>query len=182
MVEVAIAIVSLRLANAGAQVPCPNVRHVADGLPRTDDVCPNCTERGWVYGLSDAVRVPCNRLRADLAPCPPECPSGSEAHLHSGPGHHEIPCRRCKNRGWVPSEDGWLWWRAVAQLASLSFVQSLPSSSYAGFVVRIQEGYAEYNDPELAYHSALNKALEARGAKFPLGTTKFGLKCQTVQS
>lgn len=60
--------------------------------------CGDCHGSGTRHPL----RKPCNRLRADLAPC--DC-KNEEFHLHPGPGHHELPCPRCNDRTYLPVTD-----------------------------------------------------------------------------
>mgnify|MGYP001565313323 FL=1 len=158
---------TLRLANAGAQLPrenqCPRCHgygamssqelvgiHGADPMYGCD-YCQSIGE-GWVYALPDAVRVPCERRHTLRLP---------------GQNRKVSTCNEIGCRGWVPATDGWVWLRATMPLRVLVVGCSTNASNHKDFAFRVGEEFAELDDPELAFHTALNKALTAKGARFP---------------
>lgn len=103
---------------AGTTVPCPQCDGGRKRIEGTNQkiLCLTCNCEGRVHVFPDEVRVPCNRLKADLAPCPEDCQSNHDTieqlHLHSGPGHHVNPCSKCDSRGWIAATDVGTWIQA----------------------------------------------------------------------
>ena len=64
-------------------------------------------------------------------------------------------CVACR-RGWVPATDGWVWWSILRE-----YELRMRFNEVKNFTNPLW-----YDDPELAFHTTLNKALEAMGARF----------------
>ena len=138
----------LLVANAGARLPC---KGYGGGHP-VGYGCMECGGLGLVYVLPDTVRIP--------------CPNVNERIHCLRLMRSDTPCP-CQGRGWVPATDGWVWWRAIMPLGVMVVGEATKASNHKNFALRVGEGFAELNDPELAFHTALNKALTVLGARFP---------------
>ena len=170
---------TLRLANAGAWLPCPNATYIYEEIDGTKEFCcgPECGPKGhggWVYALPDAVREPC------------KC--GGKQYIE--PEHLQFFCPfHCKGRGWIPATDGWAWWQA-GKAAGLSMTLELVHGEFQAAVVWDDEAiiYRAFGpDPEHVFQEALNKALTAMGgARFPSTVSRasggFHIKGQPAQS
>ena len=141
---------TLRFANAGAQLPC---KGYGGGHPFGYG-CLECGGSGWVYALPDAVRECCET-----------------AHWRP-----DGECFLCRGRGWVPAEDGWVWWKAFQGSGfSFSLAISLEGSDFQAAAIwenaspsdGLNSCYAINPDPEHACQEALNALLTALGARFP---------------
>ena len=151
---------TLRLANAGAQLPC---KGYGGGHP-VGYGCLECGGSGWVYALPDAVRVPCpgpgiewdDSLGRSWTQCYYWVYEQTQGRGQVDKDYlAEYPCP-CDKRGWVPATDGWAFLEAVTKMFGISF--SYVDDRYDSSIC---EGL------ELAFHTALNKALTAEGASFP---------------
>ena len=167
---------ALRLANAGAKLPCPKHPMAASfSQSKRFNVQCQCVD-GWVYALPDTVRVLCPGPGVEwydsLGRSWRECYYRRSKYRQDGSqvdkdylAAHPCPCDK---RGWVPATDGWVWWNAIASVLGLHvglqwwpgprFYASAAFGDPTGFPI-YEEG--DFDDPEFAFHTVLNKALAA---------------------
>jgi len=122
--------------------------------------------RAYVFPDDTGVRVP--------------CPSA----MHSYSTFLSAACSYCQQRGWIASRNGWVWWRAIEQLGtitdpkypdSLSYTFTLSLEVSAGSKFYAESGWGhpmtyyfmheqDSDDPEAAFFAALTRAVVAMGA------------------
>lgn len=90
----------LVIAVCGTTKPCPNWRcGPTNGLPRTDDVCPDCYEIGRVYILGERARTLCRYAIVRYTP-------GWGLTMEAVEGQHKFHAEGkcgCGERGWFPT-------------------------------------------------------------------------------
>lgn len=169
--------------NASAQVPCPDCK-TGVRLDGTGHPCMTCRGTpGWVYVLGKEVRVKCPK-DWNWGPCPgigqtltvenacPHCkfqpskvPKNHKVGRHSGPlPSHTLYCI-CQGRGWTPNPDGWAWWHVARKVSIYIDMHTMAVSGFFAGAQMAGTAYvrhkAEDDDPKLAFHTALGRALEA---------------------
>ena len=172
---------ALRLANAGAKLPCPKHPMTASfSQSKRFNVQCQCVD-GWVYALPDTVRVLCPGPGVEwydsLGRSWRECYYRRSKYRQDGSqvdkdylAAHPCPCDK---RGWVPAMDGWVWQVAAAKEFGVNFWYVDDHTVTCVLFANLDEWVldkpgAEYYDSgfceglELAFHTALHKALGAK--------------------
>ncbi len=144
-------VVDYQLALCLLEKECPNWRHnPGKGLPRTDDICPDCRETGRVP-LLEGVREKC-----------PSC-LGAREHLRDDMCLYL--CELCQGRGWIPSTDPLRYVEAVLSDKEWKHLTFWVDKQKKRFVCYLEGGHEEEaNTLELSVLKALAQALGVKDA------------------
>ena len=148
----------------GMEVVCVGGKLSIDGQGHVPH--PDCV-KGRVYVFDETVRIPC----PDVGQPTGELQRNSCMACRRNYGHSE-DCYRCTaGLGWTASEDGWVWWRAAAEVGvamGLHVRQPFYRKDGKGrFRGRILDSILvnRNDDPKAAFFAALERAVVAQGAE-----------------